>query len=107
MIDSDAPSIETIRAKQKGRRNSALAIIGGALGTSLTVIVHLVQMQQADAEKRELAGRAAVATVDAESIERKLDHMAGEVALTRQDIANIRERLARVETTLEERGKKR
>lgn len=96
----------TVIAKQRGKRNTTLSLLAGALGTSLTIILHLVQMQRADAEKRELAERASTAMIDSESIGRQLERMAGQLAATREDIAGIRERLARVETTISERGKR-
>lgn len=93
MIDSDAPSIETIRAKQGKRRATALGVLATALTASLGIIAQLVGVQRADAEK-------AVLTISAAEIREELGAM-------RRDINSLTERITRTETKLDERVPKK
>lgn len=60
-------TIPLIRATQKGRRNAALGILSTIISVLASVLIHVLNMDRAEADKNRLAAQAVAEKVTMES----------------------------------------
>jgi hypothetical protein len=89
-MDSTEP--ETIRAKQRARRNGTLAILGPVLTAAISLIAETVQVGKVEAEKLQ-------AIESSSHLEAKLDSLS-------MQMNQLSQRLTAVEVKLDERTKR-